>query len=174
MVAKTKTSTPKMDTKQFDDAMAVGKETVEKTVAATKEQVDQAFVAAKEQVDKASEAAMKSYDDITAMNKDTYDAFTKSSDVLVKGTEDLGKAYFAFFQAAADAQVEVAKSMMTAKSLNEVMEIQSTFTRTAMDKAVTEGSKLSEMGVKVATDAFEPIQSQVNVAFDRAMKPLAA
>lgn len=174
MVAKAKTSATKMDTKQFDDAMAVGKDTVEKTVAATTEQVEQAVAAAKEQVEKASDAAMKSYEEMTALNKDTYDAFARSSDVLVKGSEDLGKAYYAFFQAAADAQVEVAKSMMTAKSLNEVMEIQSTYTRTAMDKAVTEGSKLSEMSVKVATDAFEPIQSQVNVAFDRAMKPMAA
>jgi len=174
MVAKAKTSATKIDTKQFDDAVAVGKETVEKTVAATKEQVDQAVAVAKEQVEKASDAALKSYDEVTTMNKSAFDAMAKSGDILVKGSEDLGKAYYAFFQAAADAQVEVAKSMMTAKSINEVVEIQSTYTRTAFDKVVTEGSKLSEMGVKVATDAFEPIQSQVNVVFDRAMKPLAA
>ena len=174
MVAKAKTSAKKTETKQFDDAVAVGKETVEKTVAATKVQVEQAVAVAKEQVEKASDAAIKGYEEATTMNKSAFDAMTKSNDVLVKGTENLGKAYYAFFQAAADAQVEVAKSMMTAKTITEMMEIQSTFTRSAFDKVVTEGSKLSEMGVKVATDAFEPIQSQVNVAFDRAMKPMAA
>ena len=174
MATKAKTAAVKVDTKQFDEAVAVGKETVEKTVAATKEQVDQAVAVAKEQVEKASDAAIKGYDEVTMINKSAFDAIAKSSDVLVKGSEDLGKAYYAFFQAAADAQVEAAKSMMTAKSINEVVEIQSAYARTAFDKAVSEGSKLSEMGVKVATDAFEPIQSQVNVAFDRAMKPLAA
>ena len=174
MSSKTKASALKVDTRQIEEAVAVGKETVEKTVAATKEQVEQVVAVAKEQAEKASDAAIKGYDEAARINKEALDALTKSGDILVKGSEVFGKAYFAFFQSAADAQVEAAKSMMTARSVNEFVEIQSAFSRKAFDTAVTEGAKLSEMGVKVATDAFEPIQAQVNVAFDRAMKPLAA
>lgn len=174
MTSKTKTTGMKVDTKQFEEAVAVGKQNVERAVEATREQVEQAVAATKEQVEKASETAMKSYDEISKLNKETFDAMAKCNNALVKGGEEMGKAYFSFFKNTADANVEAMKAIMGAKSLNEVVEIQSDFARTSFDTFVAESTKLSEMGVKVATDAFQPIQSQVNVAVERAMKPIAA
>ena len=44
----------------------------------------------------------------------------------------------------------------------------------SFDRLMNEGSKLSEIGVKVANEALEPIQARVNVAVEKIFKPAAA
>ena len=169
-----KASAAKVDTKQIEEAVAVGKETVEKAVAATKEKVEQAVAVTKEQVEKASDAAIKGYDEVAAYNQKSFEVFTKFSESYAKGAEEFGKAYYAFVKSTADANAEVAKSLMSAKTINEVVEIQSDFARSQFDTMVAEGGKLNELGVKVATDAFEPVQEHLNDTVERFAKPLAA
>lgn len=172
--SKAKSAAPKVDAKKIDEAVAAGKQTVEQAVSATKEQVEQAVAATKEQVEKASDAALKGYDELTTIGKETFDVYAKFNDAFVKGSEEFGKAYYTFVKSAADANAETAKALMTAKTINEVVEIQTEFARTSFDAFVNEGGKFSEIGVKVATEAFEPVQAHMNTAVERMVKPLAA
>lgn len=174
MTAAKKVSAPKVDTKQIEEAVAAGKQTVEQAVAATKEQVENAVSATKEQFEKASEAVVKSYDDMAAINKESLDVMTKFSETLVKGSEQIGKAYYDFLKSAADTQAETTKALMAAKTVNEIIEIQTDYARTSFDTLVVEGGKFSEMSVKVATDAFEPVQAHMNATVERMIKPIAA
>ena len=153
----------KLDAKHIEEAVASGKQTVEQAMAATKEQVE-----------KASTAALKSYDEFATYGKDSFDVMSKFNDAVVKGSEEFGKAYYAFVKSSADAGAETAKALLGAKSLNEFVEIQSGFARTTFDSIVTEGGKLNEIGVKVATEAFEPVQAHMNATVERMVKPLAA
>ncbi|WP_421877426.1 phasin family protein [Pacificispira sp.] len=155
--------TPTIDTKPIEEAVAAGKQTVEQAVAATKEQVE-----------KASTAAMKSYDEFAALNKDAVDAYVKAGNVFAKGFEDLGKTVFAFAQSQAETNVNAAKALMSAKTINDVVEIQSDLARTQFDAFVAEGTKVSEMSLKVANETVEPIQAQFNVVVEKMMKPVAA
>ena len=169
-----KAAAAKIDTKQVEEAIAVGKETVEKAVAATKDQVEQAVAATKEQVEKASEAVTKGYEEMNSINKDTMAVVSKFGDVMMKGSEEMGKAYFTYLKAASEGQAEVAKALLAAKTVNEVVEIQTDYARTSFDSFVVESGKISELGVKVATDAFEPVQAHLNATVERMVKPLAA
>lgn len=163
MTAAKKAAAPKIDTKPIEDAVAAGKQTVEQAVAATKEQVE-----------KASTAALQGYDEMASVNKDTMDAYAKAGNVVAKGMEDLGKTLFAFAQSQAEANVEAAKSLMGAKTINDVMEIQSELARSQFDAFVAESTKVSEMTMKVANEAGEPIQAQLTVVVEKMMKPAAA
>jgi len=159
----TATMTPAIDTKQVDEAVQAGKQTVEQAVAATKEQVE-----------KASTAALKGYDEVATMNKTSMDAYVKSSNIFVKGVEDLGKAYFAFAQTTAESNAAAAKKLMTAKTINDVVDIQADIARTGFDSWVAESTKMSEMGMKVANEAIEPIQAQFTAVVEKMTKPVAA
>ncbi|MGE4220963.1 MAG: phasin family protein [Alphaproteobacteria bacterium] len=127
-----------------------------------------------QQFEKAIPAMMKGYDEFTALNQATLDAFMKASNVLVKGYEDIGKEYFKFAQASAEASAEAAKSMMSAKTLKEVVDLQSGYARSSFDTLVAEGTKLNEMTVKVANEAIQPIQTQFNKTMERVFKVSAA
>ncbi|WP_161973682.1 phasin family protein [Hwanghaeella grinnelliae] len=158
-----KAGAAKVDAKQFEEAVANGKQSVEQAMAATKEHVE-----------KASNAALKSYDEFATYGKDSFDVFSKFNDAVVKGSEEFGKAYYTFVKSSADAGAETAKALLSAKTLNEFVEIQSGFARTTFDSMVSESGKLNEIGVKVATEAFEPVQAHMNATVERMVKPLAA
>mgnify|MGYP003121286187 FL=1 len=63
---------------------------------------------------------------------------------------------------------------MTAKTLNDVVEIQSDLARSQFDAFVAESTKVSEMSLKVANETVEPIQAQFTVVVEKMMKPIAA
>ena len=155
-------------------AATAASETVEKTAEKTVEKtVEQAVEAAKEQIEKVSAAATQGYGDFASLQKDAFDAMVRSSEILAKGVEALGKEYFAFAQDSATANSEAAKALLTARSLQEVVDLQSKMVRTNFDKSVDESGKLSEMSLKIASEAFEPLQKQISVAVEAAIKPLS-
>jgi len=65
------------------------------------------------------------------------------------------------------------KAVFTAKTLKDVVSLQTDFTKTSFDKFVANSSKLSELGVKVASDAMAPVTARVNVAVEKILKPAA-
>lgn len=161
MTAAKKAAAAKADAKQIDDAVAVGKETVEKAVAATKEQVE-----------KASDVALRGYDELAALNKDNMDAFVKAANIMSKGVEDMGKAYWAFAQSSVETGVEASKAMMGARTINDVVEIQTDLMRNSVDNALAEGTKLTEMAVKVTNDSVAPLQQRYAATVEKAAKPV--
>jgi phasin family protein len=70
--------------------------------------------------------------------------------------------------------MESYKAIFACKNVQDMMTLQGKLTQVNMDKAVAQSSKLSEMTVKVANEAAQPISAQVNVAVEKFMKPLAA
>jgi phasin family protein len=61
----------------------------------------------------------------------------------------------------------VAKAMTSAKTPNELMQVQSDFAKAQFDGAVAEFSKLSEMMVKLAGEVMEPVQNRIAIATDK-------
>ena len=98
------------------------------------------------------------------------DAFVKAGEVLTKGTESLGKAYFDFVQVSAEASFETSKAMMAAKTVKDFVDIQSDFARTSFDNILSESTRFSEMSVKVAIEAVDPLKAQLNTGFEKAFK----
>ena len=162
-----KTNATEATTKQIEDAVEVGKKSVEQAMKASTKNYNQAVCMTKEQVEKASKAFFKSYDEATALNKDSIDAVVKASEVLTKGAEAFGKAYYGIAQSSAEASVEATKAMLGAKSAKEFVEIQAEFARTSFDNFLSESTRLSEMSVKVANDAAEPLTSRMNEVASR-------
>ncbi len=159
MTTKAKTAS-KSAAAQVEEAMAVGKETVEQAVKASAESYGQAVAMTKEQVEKASTAFFKSYDDLATLNKENIEAVLKAGNILAKGAESVGKAYFDLFQTAAEAGVEATKALLTARTVKDVVDVQTDFARTSFDTFVAETTRISELTVKVTNEAFQPIQAQ--------------
>ena len=169
-MATKKTSATEAATKQIEDAVEVGKKSVEQAMKASTKTYDQAISMTKEQVEKASEVFFKSYDEATALNKDSVDAVVKAGEALTKGAQTFGQAYYEIAQASAEANAEATKAMMGAKTAKEFVEIQAKFAHTSLDKFFSESTRLSEVSVKVANEALEPLQKQLNTSFEKAFK----
>ncbi|HYC03179.1 MAG TPA: phasin family protein [Azospirillaceae bacterium] len=162
-----KTTAPKTADQVATDA----KQTLEANVQAAQEvaakTVDQAVALTKEQVEKVSKQAFQTYDELTAFNKGTVEAVVASSQILAKGFETVSKTWVAFAQSSMEQSVSAAKALMTVKTLREAMDLQAEFARTSFDTLVAETTKVSELSVKVANEAIEPISARVNAAVEK-------
>jgi phasin family protein len=173
MTTRTRAAAPKAE-----DIAAHAKETVETVMKASQEATqkgyEQAMAMTREHMEKANRQLFQGFDEMTKLQKENVDAFVQASTVVARAFEDMGKAYMAYAQAAADMSLATGKAMLGAKTLHEVVDLQNEYAKTSFDSLLAETTKLSELSVKAANEAMEPIQARVNVAMEKMAKPLAA
>lgn len=112
-------------------------------------------------------SVMGNLEDFQSMGKDNVDAMVQSSKILTKGMEDLTRAFFDLAQNSVEQSVAVSQAMLKAKTLKEVADMQNDLVKKSFDQFVAEGTKLSELSVKVANDAAEPLTSRMNEVASR-------
>jgi len=163
--------------KPVEDAVNAGKEQIENVVKASNEaatkQYEQAVKMAQEQVEKTSNAVFKGYDEVTTLNKANVDAVVQASTIATKGVESLGRQFMSFAQTQLEANMAVTKKLFGAKTLREFFDAQSDFAKQNFDNLLAESAKMTEMTVKVSNEALEPIQSQTNKSVEKVMKAAA-
>ena len=112
----------------------------------------------------------KAYEDFAVLGQASVDVMVKATSIFTKGAEDITKAYFAFAKITADSNVEATKAVLGAKTIKDAVEVQSDYAKQSFDKFVAEGTKISELSVKVANETFEPIKEQIQGNVEKAMK----
>ena len=75
----------------------------------------------------------------------------------------------AFEQAA-----ETATALLGAKTFEDVVQLNTQFARANIEGLIERSAKLSEMGVKVASEALAPLGGRVEAALHKLSKPMAA
>lgn len=134
---------------------------------------DAALVAGKQAYDNALKA-WKDYDRYAAMGKDNLEAVVKANGAALAGAEQLNKELMAVAQHAWKVDVELAKALAAAKTVDELVDLQKDYVLAKTDAAFAEGSKLADMTAAVANDVATPIQARVKVAMDTLFKPAVA
>jgi phasin family protein len=152
---------------QMDDAVRAGQETAVKTF-------EQAISVSKEQFDKAGGQFFAGFNDMADFQKANVDAMMTAGTTWAKGVEQMGRAWFGFSQSMMEQTVSTAKAMMTAKTLKEVVDLQSDYTKTTFDGLLAETTKMSDTTMKVANEAMAPLGDRMNAAVEKMSKPVAA
>lgn len=161
-----------------DAAVTAGKETFEQMTRigqdVTQKNMEQAMSMAKDNAEKASQTLFKGYDQFNTLAQGNYEAVSKSFGIWSKGLEDVSKAWAAYTQGTVDSTMAFGKQVLGAKSLNEVVDLQNTYTKSAFDSFVAESTKISELSVKTASEAIEPIKARVDETVETLSRPIAA
>ena len=105
--------------------------------------------------------------DASAFGQQQMDAVMKSSTIFVKGMEDIVKTCIEIAQASGEKSSNVVKTMMSCKTINELTEMQSRLAQSSFDECMTNMTKISEMGVKLCTEAMQPINDQMGSVIRR-------
>ena len=130
--------------------------------------------ATRDKLKQAQQTAYKTVEELTRFQKDNWEAFVSASQIAAKGAESVSKAWIAFTKEAMESAASTAKALIGAKTLREAVDLQQGFAKVHFDKFVAESTKQSEMGVKVANEAFGPLTVRLNVAVEKILKPVAA
>ncbi len=137
-------------------AVDTAKKTVEQFTAASN-------VAFKDGVEK-SLAAMN---DMNAHSKKNLEAVVASATASAKGAETLGAQAMAFSKAMFESQVAAAKSLSGAKSIQEVVELQTAFAKTSLETYMSEFGKMSETVSASVKESMKPLNERVTATVEK-------
>jgi phasin family protein len=99
--------------------------------------------------------------------KGNVEALVESGKVVAAGLQDLGKEYVAEAKTAFETVQADMKELAAVKSPADFFKLQGEILRRNFDAAVATGSKNSEKVVKMAGEAFAPIQNRVSLAIEK-------
>ena len=109
---------------------------------------------------------MKTPEEFMSFSKANVEAFVKSGQIMATGFQDLTKMMAASAQAAMDETMSTFRAMTTVRSVKEAMDLQATFARSTIEKAVSQTGHVAETSFKLAEQAIAPIAGRVTLAVE--------
>ena len=158
-----------MKNKPMTEITEVANRGFEQTVATLKDGaaqatagVEQSQIKIKEGLDK----AMKTAEEIMTFSQGNIEALTRSSQIWSTGVQDLSKQVAASAQASIDETVGMFKALTSVKSLKDAIELQSSLTKSSLEKVMAQSGRLTEASVKLTEQALAPITARVTLAVE--------
>ncbi len=147
---------------------------VEQTKANAKVQTEQ-FKAQAETVQAAGVKAVReglekttaSMNELAAHSKSNLEALTASATAAQKGAEALSAQALSYGKTSWEHGVAAAQSMAQARSIQELIELQTTFAKTAMETHLSEVTKMTETLTATVKDSFKPVNERVTATVER-------
>lgn len=125
------------------------------------------------QASKSAEGLVKATEEAVEFGRGNMDALTKSAQVYFAGVQDISRQAMAVMQALSEQTLDNVKALSSARSLKEAADLQASFARAGFERVMGEATKLQEASLKLAEQAFAPINARVQVAVDKMAKPVA-
>jgi phasin family protein len=134
-----------------------------KTVAQDAAKTLQDYSAAgQHQMKEGMERSMAAMAEVGAFGKENVEALVASATAATKGLEAVSARAVAYSKTAMENHLAAAKAIMTSKSVQEVLERQAEYARSAFDGYVAEMGKMTELLSGVTKDAVKPINERVS------------
>ena len=141
--------------------MTEGVETLKATVEQFTSAGNQAF---KDNVEK----SLTALNELNAQSKKNLEAIVASTTAATRGAEALGAHAMAFSKQALEDQVAAAKSLAGAKSVQEAIELQTGWAKSAMEGYLANFGKFNEVVTESVKEAMKPLNERVAAYVERA------
>jgi phasin family protein len=114
----------------------------------------------------AVEKSMTAMNEINAHSKSNLEAVVASVTAAGKGAETLGAQTAAYSKKSLEDYVAAAKSLTTAKSLQEVVELQTAFAKSSLEAYLAQVNKASETVAASLKETLTPLNARVTAAVE--------
>ena len=139
---------------------AAAKDHLEKTVEMTRSRI---------------EAAMKGFEDIATFSKENVEAMVATTSAATKAIETLNAEAVAYARQSFEDGLAAARALATAKSMQEMLDLQNDFTKSAFDGFLAHSTKVGDLFARLSKEAMEPLGARVNAATEKLrVRPVAA
>jgi len=102
---------------------------------------------------------VKGYEEFQKVGKDGFDSAVRSFGEMNKGFQAIAAEVTDYSKKALDDSTRAFEQLAGAKSFEQAIEIQSQYAKKAYDTYMAEMSKISEMYVGLAKDAYKPVET---------------
>lgn len=111
------------------------------------------------------------YDQMGSPENDGAAALAQSRAALARGLEALSAEIAGLALSGMNELAGAATRLLSVKTLSDAIEVNAGFTRNSFDALVTGSAKLSELGVKLATETSQPLLNQLGRGWGKAVRP---
>lgn len=113
------------------------------------------------------EKSLAAFTELNTFSKQNLEAMVASVTAATKGAEAFGAQALAFSKANFEAQVAAARTLASAKSVQDVVELQTGFAKTALETYVAEVGKLTETVSESVKETIKPLNERVTAVVER-------
>lgn len=130
------------------------------------EQAAQAFdtmaAAGQERVRENVDRAMAAVSEMGAFGKDNMEAWIASATAASKGLEAISARAVAYSKSALEQHMAATKAIMTSKSVQELVERQAEYARSAFDGYLAEMNEMSDLMSGLTKEAIRPLNERIS------------
>ena len=113
------------------------------------------------------EKSLSTLNEMNAQSKQNLEAVVASVTAATKGAESLGAQAIAYSKKSVEDSVAAAKTLSGAKSIQEVVELQTSFAKTALEGYLAELNKASEIVSASMKESLVPLNARVTAAVEK-------
>jgi phasin family protein len=117
------------------------------------------------------EKSLAALTEMNAYSKKNLEAIIASATAAAKGAETVGARAVAYSKKSFEGQIAAAKALSTAKSIQEAVELQTSFAKTAFETMVSEVNEISEITSASVKDTLSPINERVTALVEKIHAP---
>lgn len=148
-----------------------GHEAVENVIKATQDAANQQMKGTinmtTDQIEKTTQHMMKTMEDMASFNRETVETMIQCSTLLAKGAEEMGRIVMSSAQASVENAMTTSKSIMSVKTMRDLVDLQTEYMKSFMDSVLKDGSKITEISSRVTTQVMEPLSARVTAVVER-------
>jgi phasin family protein len=112
------------------------------------------------------EKSLANLNELNAHSKKNLEAMVASATAATKGAESLGAQVMAFSKAAMERQVEAAKALTSARSVQEAVELQTAYAKSAMETYMAELNRATETVSATMKDSLRPLNERATAMME--------
>ncbi|MCH8491448.1 MAG: TIGR01841 family phasin [Oceanicaulis sp.] len=131
-----------------------------------KEAIETVTAASHDAIKDGFDKSVNALNDFTAFQKDTVDAMIASATTAAKSMEEINTAAVSYAKKSREDSVAAAKTMASAKSVQELIEVQSDYAKSAMDAYLAELNRQSELMSGLVKQSFKPLNDRAAAAVE--------
>ncbi len=138
-----------------------------KTADTLKSTMDQFTTAGNQAFKDGVEKSLGALNELNAQSKQNLEAVVASVTAATKGAESLGAQAIAYSKKAVEDSAAAAQSLSAAKSLQEVVELQTAWTKSAIESYLAEMNRASETVSASVKEFFVPLNSRMTATMEK-------
>lgn len=134
---------------------------------AAKTATEQFTLAGNQAFKDAIEKSLAALAETNTYSKKNLEAMVASVTAAAKGAETVGAQAMAYSKKQMEEQVAAAQKLAQAKSVQEAVELQTAFAKSAMETYIAEMTKMSEAFTASLKDSMKPLNERVTATVER-------
>jgi phasin family protein len=115
-----------------------------------------------QQLEKVTRGLIEACDEVNANCCKSVDAMVEATSVASKGCEEFSRKLGSLVQESVTQALGTGKTMLSAKNLQELTEMQTEFVKSFFDSWMSGAGRLTQISTRVTQEALEPVMKHAN------------